>query len=113
MDCEFHLHKSQWIPLSGFRILPTNRIPDPTVWILDNGFLTLTGVILSHYPFPVGKPISRVYKKKVIELQCALLYLNYSAYDRDFFIFGKIWLLTVEWYVLHAKWMTNEQIRIR
>ena len=24
---------------------------------LNNGFLTLTGVILSHYAFPVGKPI--------------------------------------------------------
>ena len=31
---------------------------------LNNGFLTLTGVILSHYAFPVGKPI---YSKWVVD----------------------------------------------
>jgi hypothetical protein len=36
MDCEFHPHKSQWIPLSEFRILSTNWIPDATVWIVDS-----------------------------------------------------------------------------
>jgi hypothetical protein len=47
--------------------------------------------------------ICRVYKKKVIERQRAIVYLNYSAFERDFFIFGKIRLLAVERYVLDAK----------
>jgi hypothetical protein len=37
----------------------------------------------------------RLYKKKVIELQCAIASELYSAYDRDFFIFGKIRILSV------------------
>jgi hypothetical protein len=36
-----------------------------------------------------------------------------TAYERDFFIFGKIRLLAVEWYVLHAKWIKNKRVRVR
>jgi hypothetical protein len=38
----------------------------------------------------------RVYKKKVIEFQRAIVqYVNYSSYEQMFFISGKIRLLTI------------------
>ena len=38
----------------------------------------------------------RVYEKKVIELERAIIYVNYSAYEQLVFIFGKIRLLAIE-----------------
>jgi hypothetical protein len=45
---------------NNFSFYAQYQAPNLAGWYsanLDNGFLTLTGVILSHYLFPVGKPI--------------------------------------------------------
>jgi hypothetical protein len=102
-DCRQHIKKWNLAALPTQRKIPIGR----------NRYACQSNLICSNYSINTSRLILyRVYQNK--DHRTSALYCIWiTAYERDFFIFGKIRLLAVEWHVFHAKGIKNKQVRLR